>query len=377
MLPLSSAQGSWCLNCFFWTKAKTGKWKLEDGNWEIHIPEVVMGTPNQRFSNFHFLFSSFHARPMAEQRSNLDLEFRVSESGERLDIFLARQMPDWSRSQIQRLIRSGLVRVCERHARKGGESVRAGDIIAVRAEREELAATPEALPLSIVFEDEDLLVVNKPAGMVVHVGAGVKSGTLVNALLHHIGTLSTGGDVSRPGIVHRLDKMTSGLVVVAKNDATHRRLAEQFKSRTVHKTYTLLVHGKVTSDQGQISKPVGRDPVRRTRMKAGGLRPREALTRYEVRRRFGDFTLLAAHPETGRTHQIRVHFAALGHPIVGDTTYGAPSKLRVAGREVPTLWRTFLHAGSLEFEHPRLHRPMSFSAPLPSELSEFLRDLGA
>ncbi len=312
---------------------------------------------------------------MAEQPPNSHLEFRVSDTGERLDIFLARQMPDWSRSQIQRLIRSGLVRVCERSARKGGESVRSGDIISVRAEREELAATPEALPLSIVFEDEDLLVVNKPAGMVVHVGAGVKSGTLVNALLHHVGTLSAGGDVSRPGIVHRLDKMTSGLVVVAKNDAAHRRLAEQFKSRTVHKAYTLLVHGKVSSDQGQISKPVGRDPVRRTRMKAGGLRPREALTRYEVRRRFGDFTLLAAHPETGRTHQIRVHFAALGHPIVGDTTYGAPSKLRVAGREVPTLWRTFLHAGSLEFEHPRLHHSMSFSAPLPPELEEFLASL--
>ena len=313
---------------------------------------------------------------MTDLRSNLDLEFRVSDTGERLDIFLTRQMPDWSRSQIQRLIRSGLVHVCGRPARKGGETVQAGDLISVRAERQELAATPEALPLSIVFEDEDLLVVNKPAGMVVHVGAGVKSGTLVNALLYHVGTLSSGGDVSRPGIVHRLDKMTSGLVVVAKNDAAHRRLAEQFKARTVHKTYTLLVHGKVTSDQGEISKPVGRDPVRRTRMKVGGLRPRAALTRYEVLRRFPDFTLLAAHPETGRTHQIRVHFAAAGHPIVGDTTYGAPGKLRVRGRESPTLWRTFLHAGSLEFEHPRLLHAVSLSAPLPAELSDFLQDLG-
>ena len=296
-------------------------------------------------------------------------------SGERLDLFLTRQMPDWSRSQIQRLIRSGLVHVCERPARKGGELVAAGDLISVRAEREESAALPEALPLSIVFEDADLLVVDKPAGMVVHVGAGVKSGTLVNALLHHVGTLSSGGDASRPGIVHRLDKMTSGLVVVAKNDAAHRRLAEQFKSRTVHKTYILLVHGKVSGDRGEIAKPVGRDPVRRTRMKVGGLRPREALTRYEVLRRFPDFTLLSAHPATGRTHQIRVHFAAAGHPIVGDTTYGAPGKVRVGGRETPTLWRTFLHAGSLEFEHPRLHHAMSLSAPLPAELSDFLRDL--
>jgi 23S rRNA pseudouridine1911/1915/1917 synthase len=260
-------------------------------------------------------------------------------------------------------------------ARKGGEEVQAGDIISVRPEREELAATPEALPLSIVYEDDDLLVVNKPAGMAVHVGAGVKSGTLVNALLHHVRTLSSAGDASRPGIVHRLDKMTSGLVVVAKNDAAHRQLAEQFKSRLVRKTYVLLVHGRVSSAQGQISKPVGRDPVRRTRMKAGGLRPREALTRYEVIRRLPAFTLLEAHPETGRTHQIRVHFAALGHPIVGDTTYGAPGRLRIGGREVATLSRTFLHAGSLEFQHPRTRRAVSFSAPLPPELAEFLTSL--
>jgi len=309
---------------------------------------------------------------MAEVRA---YSVKREDAGERLDVFLARRMPDWSRSQILRLIRSGMVRVCERPARKGGESVQADDVISVRAEREEMTAAPEALPLCVVFEDGDLLVVNKPAGMVVHVGAGVKSGTLVNALLHHVGTLSAGSDASRPGIVHRLDKMTSGLVLVAKNDVTHRRLAEQFKSRTIHKTYTLLVHGKVTSGRGQISKPVGRDPIRRTRMKVGGLRPREALTRYEVLRRFRDFTLLSAHPETGRTHQIRVHFAALGHPIVGDTTYGAPGKLQVAGREVPTLWRTFLHADSLQFEHPRLHQAVSLSAPLPFELADFLRGL--
>ena len=305
-----------------------------------------------------------------------DFEFRVAETGERLDIFLTRQMPDWSRSQLQRLIRSGLVSVNDRLARKGGEEVQAGDIISVIAEREELTATPEALPLSIVYEDDDLLVVNKSAGMTVHVGAGVKSGTLVNALLHHVRTLSSAGDSRRPGIVHRLDKMTSGLVVVAKNDAAHRQLAEQFKSRLVRKTYVLLVHGRVSGAQGEISKPVGRDPVRRTRMRVGGLRPREALTRYEVIRRFPDFTLLEAHPETGRTHQIRVHFAALGHPIVGDTTYGAPGRLHIGGREAATLPRTFLHAGFLEFQHPRTRHTVSFSAPLPAELAEFLRGLG-
>jgi 23S rRNA pseudouridine1911/1915/1917 synthase len=312
---------------------------------------------------------------MAEQPRVSNFRFRVSKAGERLDIFLTRQMPDWSRSQVQRLIRSGWVSVGDRLARKGGEEVQAGDVVSVHAEREELKATPEAVPLSIVYEDEDLLVVNKPAGMAAHVGAGAKSGTLVNALLHHVKTLSSVGGAGRPGIVHRLDKMTSGLVVVAKNDAAHRQLAEQFKSRAVRKTYTLLVHGQVSNAQGKISKPVGRDPVRRTRMRVGGLRPREAVTRYEVIRRFPHFTLLEARPETGRTHQIRVHFAALGHPIVGDTTYGAPGKLRLGGREVATLARTFLHAGSLEFQHPRLHRAVSFSAPLPPELQEFLASL--
>jgi len=302
-------------------------------------------------------------------------EFRVSNTGERLDVFLTRQMQDWSRSQVQRLIRSGLVKVHERLARKGGEEVQAGDIISVRAEREESTAAPEALPLSIVYEDEDLVVVNKPAGMAVHVGAGLKSGTLVNALLHHVRTLSSAGDARRPGIVHRLDKMTSGLVVVAKNDAAHRQLAEQFKSHVVRKTYVLLVHGRVGNAQGEISKPVGRDPVRRTRMKVGGLRPRQALTRYQVIRRFRDFTLLEAHPETGRTHQIRVHFAALGHPIVGDTTYGAPGRLHLEGGPATTLSRTFLHAGFLEFQHPRMRRAVSFSAPLPPELAEFLTSL--
>ena len=194
---------------------------------------------------------------------------RAEDAGERLDIFLTRQMLDWSRSQVQRLIRSGLVTVGARVALKGGEEVQAGDTISVRAEREELTAMPEALPLSIVYEDEDLLVVNKPAGMAVHVGAGVKSGTLVNALLHHVKTLSSAGGEMRPGIVHRLDRMTSGLVMVAKNDAAHRQLAEQFKSREVRKTYVLLVHGRVASEQGEICKPVGRDPIRRTRMKAG------------------------------------------------------------------------------------------------------------
>jgi 23S rRNA pseudouridine1911/1915/1917 synthase len=293
-------------------------------------------------------------------------------TGDRLDLFLVRQMPDWSRSQIQRLIREGLVMVGSVPAKKSGEEIEAGAHISVSAEHEESRATPEDLPLDVVYEDADVLVVNKSAGMVVHVGAGVSSGTLVNALLHHIKALSSAGGEQRPGIVHRLDKMTSGLVVVAKNDAAHRGMSEQFKSREVHKTYVALVHGRVAADSGQIARAVGRDPHRRTRMKAGGIAPREALTKYRVLRRFANYTLVEAMPQTGRTHQIRVHLASLGHPVVGDTTYGAPAKLRFGGSEEPTLTRTFLHAARLAFAHPVTGAPLQFEAPLPGELAAYL-----
>jgi 23S rRNA pseudouridine1911/1915/1917 synthase len=299
----------------------------------------------------------------------------VEAAGDRLDVFLAHQMPDWSRSQIQRLIREGLVAVGSGPAKKSGEVIEPGARISVTAEHEEPRATPEDLPLAVVYEDSDILVVNKAAGMVVHVGSGIKSGTLVNALLSHlvsINGLSTMGGEQRPGIVHRLDKMTSGLMVVAKNDAAHRRLSEQFKSREVHKTYVALVLGRVAADRGEITRSVGRDPRRRTRMKAGGIAPREALTKYRVLRRFGHFTLVEATPQTGRTHQIRVHLASLGHPVVGDTTYGAPAKLRFGETEEPTLPRTFLHAARLAFTHPLTGAPMNFEAPLPGELAAFL-----
>jgi 23S rRNA pseudouridine1911/1915/1917 synthase len=306
-------------------------------------------------------------------------EFVVSpeDSGRRLDVYLARHMPDWSRSQIQRLVRSGLVSIGQRTARKAGEEVAAGERLRVRVERREIRAAPENLPLQIVYEDSDLAVVNKPAGMVVHVGAGVKSGTLVNALLHHIRQLSTHGGELRPGIVHRLDRMTSGLVIVAKNDAAHRALAAQFKARSVHKRYVLLVHGRVAKDADEVATSVGRDPRRRVRMKAGGIAAREALTAYRVLRRFPHFTLLEAEPRTGRTHQLRVHFSFLGHPVVGDTLYGAPGKLRMGGREVKTLARNFLHAARLEFRHPRSGTTLELEAPLPAELQEFLHQVAA
>lgn len=297
---------------------------------------------------------------------------RPDEVGERLDVFLAAHLAGWSRSQVQDLIRRGLVKVGARQPHKAGQRIEAGDRIEVRAERQKLRATPEALPLSIVYEDDDLVVVDKPAGMVVHIGAGVKGGTLVNALLHHIGALSTAGGELRPGIVHRLDRTTSGLVIVAKNDFTHRALAAAFKAREIRKTYLALVHGRIVKDEGEISRAVGRDPVRRVRMKAGGLAPREALTHYRVLQRFPHFSFVEVQPHTGRTHQIRVHLAALGHPVVGDTLYGAPGKLRLAGREEKTLARTFLHAAALEFRHPRSGELLQLNANLPQELAAVL-----
>lgn len=302
-------------------------------------------------------------------------EFVVSgeDIGRRLDVFLAEHMPDWSRSQLQRLIQSGLVQISERPASKSGQKLEADDRITVRAERQPLRAFAEDLPLKILYEDKDLAVIDKAAGMAVHVGVGTKSGTLVNALLHHLGEgLSSVGGELRPGIVHRLDKMTSGVILIAKNDAAHRELAEQFKSRTVHKDYLALVHGRVEREQGKIEEPVGRDPVRRARMKIGGIGPREAITLYHVARRFHHFTLVDAEPHTGRTHQIRVHFAFLKHPIVGDRMYGAPGKVRIGAQERVTLDRNFLHAAQIEFAHPRTGEPMTLRSPLPPKLAAFL-----
>jgi 23S rRNA pseudouridine1911/1915/1917 synthase len=300
-----------------------------------------------------------------------------SDAGLRLDVFLTRQMPDWSRSQVQQQIRSGAVCVGSRTVYKAGDAVAAGDRVTIRAARHELRATPEELPLEIVYEDDDLLVVNKPAGMVVHVGAGVRSGTLVNALLYHIGTLARAGGDLRPGIVHRLDRMTSGLVVVAKNDEAHRELSRQFKSREVHKTYLALVHGRVAADRGEIGEPVGRDPRRRIRMRTAGIGARQAQTIYQVKQRFPHFTLLEVHPLTGRTHQIRVHLASIGHPVVGDTLYGAPSKLKISGAEEKTLDRNFLHAAAIRFRHPRTGKNLAFEARLPDELDQFLARIQA
>lgn len=313
--------------------------------------------------------------PENEPQLGLQLEFvaTVEDAGHRLDVFLAEHMPDWSRSQLQQLIRSGLAKIDEQPVKKAGERIGTGSRISILAKHEPLNAFPEELPLSILYEDEDLAVVDKPAGMAVHIGVGTQSGTLVNALLFHLGKgLSGVAGEMRPGIVHRLDKMTSGLIVVAKNDVAHRVLADQFRARTVHKHYQTLVHGRVEAEQGKVDATVGRDPAKRARMRVDGIGAREALTFYKVVRRFHHFTLLDVEPRTGRTHQIRVHFAHLHHPVVGDRMYGAPAKVRIGAQDRLTLERNFLHAAQIEFAHPGSGERVSFASPLPPRLAAFL-----
>lgn len=303
------------------------------------------------------------------------------DAGVRLDQFLAGKIPDISRVRVQQLIEQGQVLVDGKSAKpslrlRGGEEIR----VLGPPKLEPLRAIPEDIPLDIVYEDDDLAVVNKPAGMMVHAGAGATDdarnrGTLVNALLHRFGQLSDVGGELRPGIVHRLDKATSGLIVIAKNDETHRKLAAQFAGRRVKKTYIALVQGWLKADQGTINRSISRDSVRRVRMttrRAGG---REAITHYKVQKRmdsaFGKFTLLEIKIDTGRTHQIRVHLSSLGHPIVGDTVYGAPAQIKGPGGAM-SLERNFLHAGALEFQHPRTGELLSFARALPGELEEFI-----
>jgi 23S rRNA pseudouridine1911/1915/1917 synthase len=306
-------------------------------------------------------------------------------AGCRLDHFLVSQLADTSRSRIQQLIAQEKVLVDGKSAKaslllRGGEQIE----IVGEVERPPMHAMPEDILLDVVYEDDDLAVVNKPAGMMVHAGAGATDdernrGTLVNALLHRFGALSGVGGELRPGIVHRLDKETSGLIVVAKNDVAHRKLSAEFSGRRVHKTYIALVHGWLKVDKGTISSPISRDAIRRIRMTTRRTGGREAITRYVVQQRiesdFGKFTLLKVKIETGRTHQIRVHMASLGHPVVGDALYGAPREIRGKSGPAISLSRNFLHSAELQFEHPRTGEQVSLSSPVPELLVEFLRRL--
>lgn len=304
------------------------------------------------------------------------------DAGKRLDQFLVTQFADVSRAHLQQLITEEKVLV-NSLAAKASLRLRGGERITVLGDAQPapLRAIPEDIPLDIVYEDEDLAVINKPAGMMVHAGAGATEsdrnrGTLVNALLHHFRNLSSVGGDLRPGIVHRLDKETSGLMLVAKNDSAHRKLAAQFLSREVKKTYVTLVHGWVEQGQGTIKSAVSRDPVRRIRMTTRGRGGREAVSHYTVTRRieseFGKFSLLEVRIDTGRTHQIRVHLASIGHPVVGDTLYGAPASVRSLKSGKLSLPRNFLHSMSLKFRHPRNGDELSFTSALPTALEKFL-----
>src|ERR1700719_4881571 len=287
----------------------------------------------------------------------------ADDAGKRLDQFLAAHLRETSRARVQQLISQNLVLVDNSQA-KASLRLRGGERIAVLAAAQSapLRAMAEGIPLDIIYEDDDLAVVNKPAGMMVHAGAGATDdqrnrGTLVNALLHHFGQLSSVGGELRPGIVHRLDKATSGLIVVAKSDETHRRLAAQFVAREGKKKYLALVQGCLKRERGTISSSISRDQVRRTRMttrRAGG---REAISHYTVQRRldspYGKFTLLEVQIDTGRTHQIRVHLASLRHPVVGDALYGAPRQVSGKNEAGISLGRNFLHAAALQLQHPR------------------------
>ena len=311
---------------------------------------------------------------------------RISVSAEagdkRLDQFLVSHLPNISRARIQQLISERKVLVNDLES-KPSLRLRGGERITLLGEPQPrpLRAIAEEIPLEIIYEDDDIAVINKPSGMMVHAGSGATDdarnrGTLVNALLHHFGKLSAIGGELRPGIVHRLDRATSGLILVAKNDEAHRKLATQFSGRLVKKTYVALVHGWMKQDRGTISSSISRDRVRRTRMTTRRQGGREAITHYTVQRRidskFGKFTLLELRIDTGRTHQIRVHLASLGHPVVGDTLYGAPRELRARNGEAASLSRNFLHAVALQFRHPRTHTALSLSSPIPEELSQFL-----
>jgi 23S rRNA pseudouridine1911/1915/1917 synthase len=283
-------------------------------------------------------------------------------AGCRLDQFLRRELPERSRAFLQKLIEQGDVRVNGRAA-KASYKVRAGDKIGVEIPPPRpLDAQPEAIPLDVLFEDDDLIVVNKPAGLVVHPAAGNREHTLVNALLHHCrGRLAGIGGVERPGIVHRLDKGTSGCIVVAKNDSTHQSLVGQFKSRGVQKIYRAVCWGKFGRSSGHIETVIGRSERNRQKMSARVARGRPALTDYRVLKQFADFALVELHIHTGRTHQIRVHMAHIGHPVVGDVTYGrARSTISVA--------RPLLHAYKLGFVHPRSQEFVEFTAPVPEDM---------
>ena len=295
---------------------------------------------------------------------------RASEESKnkRLDAFLASSLDGLTRSQAARLIESGEVAVNGKTAGKSYRLAGGEDVAVTLPEPEPVEAVPQDIPLDVVYEDADVIVVNKPSGMVVHPAPGHPDGTLVNALLYHCaGTLSGIGGALRPGIVHRIDRDTSGLIIAAKNDAAHQYLSAQLADHTLARTYECIVVGALREDRGTVDAPIARHPTDRKRMAvvAGG---REAVTHWEVIARYPGYTHVRCRLETGRTHQIRVHMAYIGHPILGDTVYGAK-------KEVPGLTGQCLHAVGLRFLHPRTHEVVELSCPLPDEFTRMLQKI--
>ena len=298
------------------------------------------------------------------------IRLRASEESknQRLDAFLASSLDGLTRSQATRLIESGEVAVNGRAVSKSYKLAGGEDVAVTLPEPEPVEAVPQDIPLDVVYEDADVIVVNKPSGMVVHPAPGHPDGTLVNALLYHCaGTLSGIGGALRPGIVHRIDRDTSGLIIAAKNDAAHQYLSAQLADHTLARTYECIVVGALREDRGTVNAPIARHPTDRKRMAvvAGG---REAVTHWEVIARYPGYTHVRCRLETGRTHQIRVHMAYIGHPILGDTVYGAK-------KEVPGLTGQCLHAVGLRFLHPRTHEVVELSCPLPDEFTRMLQKI--
>lgn len=301
-----------------------------------------------------------------------DLSVTAGESPKRLDAFLANRDPGLSRSAIQRLIEQGHIRLNDRQA-KPSQKIRPGDRITLEVPRPEpVALAPEAIPLEVLYEDEALLVLNKPVGLVVHPAPGHWSGTLVNALLHHFqrgdGSLSSIGGKERPGLVHRLDKETSGVMVIAKTDQAHVGLAAQFRAHSISREYEALVWGVMKKPRGTIDLAIGRDTKERKKFSARTTRPKASITDYRVDERLGSYAChIVIHPRTGRTHQIRVHLASVGHPVLGDSTYGGRKVAALAGVEVP---RVMLHARLLGLLHPVTGAYREFSADAPGDFEQ-------